>query len=580
MKKISLLIILSLFTCLCFAQTTNRGLKLVKPPKENPTTEKRKAVVIGMSDYGSGKSLDNTLRDADDMADVFTRLGFEVTLIKNNDMRGLENNLADWYRAIEGIDMAVFYFAGHGVQVNNENYLIPVDAKLNSPTDVRYNALNVNQVLGNMDDRRVGMKLLILDACRDNPFTRSWTRGGDKTGLANMTAPDGTYIAFAAAANAEAADGGNLGNGVFTYYLKKEIVKAGISIDDIFSNVASSVYNHTNKQQRPSRINDLMEIFYFIPPGNNNPTPTPTPAPSEVTKRYYYYVDQNGNESRSHFEDRKTAESEMKNKNLYGKIYSNGGEVFVVEKPFEQPKPVIVTKRNGDTWNPDGIEMVYVEGGTFLMGCTSEQGSDCFDREKPAHQVTVNSYYIGKYPVTQAQWKAVMGNNPSYFKGDNLPVEQVSWDDAQEFIRKLNAKTGKNYRLPTEAEWEFAARGGSNSRGYKYSGSNNLSNVGWNTDNSGSKTQPVGTKQANELGIYDLSGNVWEWCNDFMNYYETHAQTNPQGPLKGIGGWHVYRGGSCNSKEKLLRVSYREHGGNIDNYHYKYTGFRLAHNAE
>lgn len=153
------------------------------------------------------------------------------------------------------------------------------------------------------------------------------------------------------------------------------------------------------------------------------------------------------------------------------------------------------------------FEMVRVEGGTFRMGATSEQGSDVWDNEKPVHSVTLSGYYIGKTEVTQALWKAVMGINPSRFKGDYLPVENVSWDDCQEFIRKLNSMTGQNFRLPTEAEWEFACRGGNNSRGYKYSGSNNLGSVAWYDGNSGNKTHPVGTKAPNELGIYEMCGS-------------------------------------------------------------------------
>ena len=204
------------------------------------------------------------------------------------------------------------------------------------------------------------------------------------------------------------------------------------------------------------------------------------------------------------------------------------------------------------------IEMVWVPGGTFTMGATSEQGSDANDWEKPAHSVTLSGYYIGKYEVTQAQWKAVMGNNPSYFKGDNLPVEQVSWNEVQEFIRKLNQLTGKSYRLPTEAEWEYAARGGNNSRGYKYSGSNNIGSVAWYYENSGITTHPVGSKSPNELGIYDMSGNVWEWCQDrwASNYYSSSPQRNPKGPASGSD--RVIRGGSWYDYAGSCRVSGRD----------------------
>jgi len=200
------------------------------------------------------------------------------------------------------------------------------------------------------------------------------------------------------------------------------------------------------------------------------------------------------------------------------------------------------------------FDMIFVEGGTFTMGCTSEQGADCYWDEKPAHKVTVSDFHIGKYEVTQAQWKAVMGSNPSYFKGDDLPVENVSWNDVQEFIKKLNAQTGKNYRLPTEAEWEFAARGGNQSKGYKYSGSNNLDEVAWYSGNT-HQTNPVGTKAPNELGIYDMSGNVLEWCSDWKAEYSSSSKSNPQGPATGFH--RVFRGGSWGNFAGSVHVSFR-----------------------
>lgn len=187
-----------------------------------------------------------------------------------------------------------------------------------------------------------------------------------------------------------------------------------------------------------------------------------------------------------------------------------------------------------------GFEMVFVQGGTFLMGRNDGEFG-----EKPVHSVTLNDFYIGKFEVTQKQWRDVMGGNPSYFQNcDNCPVEQVSWSDIQKFINKLNQITGKPYRLPTEAEWEYAATGGNNNNGYAYSGSNNVSDVAWFSENSGSKTHPVGQKQPNELGIYDMSGNVWEWCNDWYDekYYNYGPSNNPRGP--GTGKYRVLRGGS------------------------------------
>ncbi len=233
------------------------------------------------------------------------------------------------------------------------------------------------------------------------------------------------------------------------------------------------------------------------------------------------------------------------------------------------------------TVNGVSFKMVRVVGGTFTMGATAEQGSDAYSNEKPAHQVTLSSYCIGQTEVTQELWVAVMGSNPSDFTGNlQRPVEQVSWYDCQTFIIKLNQLTGANFRLPTEAEWEYAARGGNRSQGYKYSGSNTIGNVAWYYDNaysvdSGSSnygTHPVATKAPNELGLYDMSGNVGEWCQDWYGSYSSGAQTNPTGPTSGSnrvprgGGWSAYAGG--------CRVSYRIFGSPSDTYPSR--GLRLA----
>ena len=223
-----------------------------------------------------------------------------------------------------------------------------------------------------------------------------------------------------------------------------------------------------------------------------------------------------------------------------------------------------------------GVEfkMVKVEGGTFTMGATAEQGSDAYSDENPAHKVTLSDYYIGETQVTQALWKAVMGGNPSRFTGDdNLPVECVSWEDIiEKFIPALNRKTGRTFRLPTEAEWEYAARGGNKSKGYKYSGSDNIDEAAWYDGNSRDKTHPVRGKKANELGLYDMSGNVWEWCHDWYGDYSSGAQPNPQGPDK--GSYRVLRGGSWYYYARNCRVSYRCNytPGRRD----YYCGFRLV----
>lgn len=198
------------------------------------------------------------------------------------------------------------------------------------------------------------------------------------------------------------------------------------------------------------------------------------------------------------------------------------------------------SKKENRDFNVNGVEftMVYVEGGTFMMGSDDAYADDW---EKPVHQVTLSDYYIGQTEVTQALWQAVMGNNPSEFVGNNRPVESVSWDDCQEFIGRLNQITGENFCLPTEAQWEFAARGGNYSKGYKYSGSNDIDAVAFYEASSGGKTRVVGITQANELGIHDMSGNVWEWCYDWYGPYSSVAITDPAGPSS--GSHRVFRGG-------------------------------------
>jgi formylglycine-generating enzyme required for sulfatase activity len=231
------------------------------------------------------------------------------------------------------------------------------------------------------------------------------------------------------------------------------------------------------------------------------------------------------------------------------------------------PEQQAILKRIADN-------MVAVEGGTFTMGCTEEQGNECSDDEKPAHQVTLSNFSIGKYEVTQEEWEAVMGKNPSHFQGARRPVEMVSWNDIQQFLERLNQLTGKNYRLPTEAEWEYAARGGKHSKGFRYSGSNDLDSVAWFDGNSMKQTHNAGQKQPNELGLYDMSGNVWEWCNDWFDatYYGGSEEQNPPGPAKGEG--RVLRGGSWLLSARICRVSFRfinlPEIGNLD------YGFRLV----
>jgi|GEM_PF-3135808 len=216
-------------------------------------------------------------------------------------------------------------------------------------------------------------------------------------------------------------------------------------------------------------------------------------------------------------------------------------------------------------------DLVKVDGGSFIMG--GENGAGAL----PAHSVALKSYYIGKYEVTQRLWKQVTGENPAHFRGcEDCPVENVSFEDCERFIEKLNQLTGKKYRMPTEAEWEYAARGGNQSRSYSYSGSSTMNEVAWNGYNSDYFTHPVGTKKPNELGIYDMTGNVFEWCSDWFGPYKEGHVSNPQGP--GTGHLKILRGGSWASDETEADVSNRVR--DITTNRGRRTGLRLAQDAE
>ncbi len=218
------------------------------------------------------------------------------------------------------------------------------------------------------------------------------------------------------------------------------------------------------------------------------------------------------------------------------------------------------------------FNMILVEGGTFAMGASPEQGKYADATEKPLHKVTLSDYYIGETEVTQELWNAVMGTNPSKYKGEGFPVESVSWITCQTFLKRLCTMTGKNFRLPTEAEWEFAARGGRATKNYMYSGSNDWVDVAIRDKYAVSKTYKVASTKPNELGIYDMSGNVSEWCEDWYGSYSSGAQVSPKGPQSGDS--RIYRGGSASMPETFYRVSARD-GGMPDKWFYT-VGLRLV----
>jgi len=544
--------------------------------------EQRLALIIGNAAY-DGNALRNPVNDAADLSAVLRNLGFQVTLKQDVNQRQMEEAVNQFSGQVKSGDIALFFYSGHGSQVNGENYLIPVKETIASEADCKYKAVNANWVVEKLE--RARLNIIILDACRDNPFRG--VRSGNK-GMAAMSAkPGGTYIVFATATGQTAADGQER-NSPFTASLLKNLTLPDTKIEDIIKQVTLDVMQKTSNQQVPWISGNLIEDFYFISSGVQKKSSENQPRQENVLIRENHLNEAN----RTNGEKKSKVEVETIELtgalqitcNLSGDVYLDDDLVCSIS-PGE--KKILRNIKIGDhilkiktknTENTKSIQvaldqtmpvhfefldfesnLVFVEGGTFQMG-SNDGGSD----EKPVHTVTVSSFYMGKYEVTQKEWMAIMGSNPSNWKGDNLPVENVSWNDVQEFIRRLNEKTGGNYRLPTEAEWEYAARGGAvgarRAVPFKYAGSDIADAVAWYSGNSGNKTHSVGQNQPNELGIYDMSGNVWEWCQDWYSdsYYSGSPGNNPQGPVSGT--YRVLRGGSWDYSEGVLRSANRDGG--------------------
>jgi len=458
-------------------------------------------LVIGNSAYETGP-LRNPANDAIDMAQALKELGFDVVLKKNVRHQEMEESIEDFGKKLRRGGVGLFYFAGHGVQVGGVNYLMPIGAKINKESDVKHRAVSAEKILDEMAYANNGLNIVILDACRDNPFARSMR--STSRGLAIISsAPEGTFISYATGAGQTAQDGDGR-NSPYTAALLKNIKKPGLPIERVFKQVRVEL---SRQKQTPWELSSLKGEFYFRS-GKKGQAPDAEDA---------------------------------------------GRQDYAMARPPARVKAL------GDAFTDSatGMQMVFVKGGCYQMGDTFGDGES---HEKPVHEVCVNDFYIGKYEVIQGQWRTVMGSEPSHFFncGDNCPVEDVSWNDVQKFISKLNQQSGKNYRLPTETEWEYAARSGGERE--KWAGTSrelSLGDYAWYDANSGRRTHPVGQKQPNGLGLHDMSGNALEWCQDWYGekYYNDSPRKNPEGPSSGSG--RVVRGGSWDFGPAVVRAAFR-----------------------
>ncbi len=480
------------------------------------------------------------------------------------------------------------------------NYLIPIGADIQAEDEVKFNAIDANLVLSKMESAGNDVNIVIFDACRDNPFARSFR--SSSRGLAIVEAPSGSLVIYATAPGSVAADGTGR-NGVFSGAFLRHVRTPGIDVEVMLRDVRRDVMAETGGRQTPWSSSSMTGSFCFV--GNSVETTekaederTPTFSVQKAYGSMEVVVETDGTfyldgvrQGRISVGGTATIKDIETGSHSLEMRYDNG------EK---ESKRVTVTKDRtvravfGYVERPRVPEgYVLVEAGTFRMGSTDGAGD-----EKPVHSVTVSRpFLMSKYEVTQRQWRKVMGTSPSRFKGDNLPVELISWYDAIEYCNALSRKEGlspcysesgesircdfsaNGYRLPTEAEWEYAARGGNRSRGYTYSGSNNAGGVGWSVNNSGGKTHEVGKKSPNELGIYDMSGNVWEWCWDRYGQYGSSSQSDPSGPSRGFS--RVRRGGSWGSFAGGLRSANRYGTPSVGSQGGSYRlGFRPVRTAE
>lgn len=447
----------------------DRGVAVVEKGYDR---RKRIALVIGNSNYNSSP-LKNPVNDARVMASTLRRLGFEV--MEKTDLGYVEMNKAveTFGKKLRSGGVGLFYYAGHGMQVNGANYLIPVDARIEDENEVRYKAIDAGLVLAKMEQAKSDVNIVVLDACRDNPFSRSFRSSSH--GLASMDAPSGTFIGYATAPGKTAADGDGK-NGLYTAELVKVLETTGIALEQVFKRALKAVREKSGSKQTPWVASNLEGEFYFVP----------------------LTIGQ--------------LESSSRPSRLVDPPRATNDEVSTDEPATDEPATDDPTTDDPTSDAPDepAIRDTYTDSTTGMEFINVPSG--CFQMDN--NEECVSNFNIGKFEVTQGQWYRVMGNKPSKFSecGYHCPVERVSWNDVQEFIQKLNVQSGRNYRLPTLIEWEYACRSGGKSD--KYCGGNDVEDVAWYKNNSGETTHEVGTKQPNNFGIYDMSGNVMEWTMD------------------------------------------------------------------
>lgn len=539
----------------------DRGI-VVRSVKEGASRpEQRVALVIGNGAYESAP-LRNPVNDARVMARALRELGFDVTEKENQTQKDMKREIQAFGQKLLKGGVGLFYYAGHGMQVNGRNYLIPVGASIEHEKQVEYEAVDAGAVLTEMDYARNRLNIVILDACRDNPFARSFRSSAQ--GLASLNAPSGTLIAYATAPGSVANDGPGE-NGVYTGELVRAMHSPGAKIEDVFKQVRSAVRESTQGKQVPWESSSLEGDFYF------KASTTAGAAPGLGPERTV------------------TAPAAQQT--------AQAPQTPQVPQTPRSEAPARAVK----TWKEPvtGMEFVWVPAGCFLMGSPqTEKGRD--PDESPVHEVCVDGFWMGKMEVTNGQFRKFQPNHDSRdysgfsLNGDNQPVVYVSWTDAVNFAQWLQTQNGGQYkfRLPTEAEWEYGCRSASDSARYWGDGTSATcahENVAdqtafrqWGIENTHdcddgyAATAPVGAFQSNGFGLHDMLGNVWEWVLDIysVDAYIRHDRKNPANTNESLGSDRVIRGGSWHSGPNGVRCA--ERGSGLPGGMNDDLGFRLV----
>jgi len=586
------LLILALFTV-----PTNGDRRISVTSIYDHSSEKRYALVIGNGKYEYAP-LRNCENDAIKMANVLGNLNFEVHLELNQGQKAMMHSIDNFGEELKGGGVGLFYYSGHGMQVKGENFLIPIRASIKVEQDVEYDAVKVGRILAKMDAAQNSLNIVILDACRNNPFVRGF-RSGQK-GLAIMNAPSGTIIAYATAPGGTASDGFE-NNGLYTSILLHYMNHPGLKIEDLFKRVRIEVKKDTNEDQIPWESSSLVGDFYFNPPEVEEPIEEPmfgristtiNVDGAKVTLGEFKLKTRKGVEETQYniptgryklvakLEGYRTFyQSVVIEKDTMTAVHINMVLLNMVLYQDKLLQDIAGNNKLGREWKDEitGMEFIWVEGGCYDMECGWPSYVPCSrdDGKKMEKEVCLDSFWLGKYEVTQGQWKKLMGSNPAKFsKGDNYPVEQVSWNDAKRFIGELNRQAEGRYKyfLPSEAQWDYACRNGGEE--IRDASESDYDTIHWYSKNGHNPTYPVGINRPNDIGIYDMYGNIWEWCEDIYSddAYGLHNNKNPI--YIGDGSpYRVTRGG-CMSLEVLDSFCVNRCKG-IQNGSNSSLGFRL-----